>query len=83
MNVLGFLKLNNIYLRSALKHLIQVDEPNFFFHFVTFFNVVSMLPTGHCVFKWILRRHLKPTPSATIYIMFEVISINFGSFKVP
>ena len=21
---------------------------------------------GHCVFKWILRRHLKPTPNATI-----------------
>ena len=21
---------------------------------------------GHCVFKWILRGHLKPTPSATI-----------------
>ena len=21
---------------------------------------------GHCVFKWILRGHLKPTPTATI-----------------
>ena len=21
---------------------------------------------GHCVFKWILRGHLKPTPNATI-----------------
>ena len=46
VNVLGFLKLNKIYLRSAPKHLIQVDEPNFLFHFVAFFNVVSMLPTG-------------------------------------
>ena len=32
---------------------------------------------GHCVFKWILRRHLKPTANATISIMFEVISIKF------
>ena len=32
---------------------------------------------GHCVFKWILRGHLKPTPDAAISIMFEVISIKF------
>ena len=32
---------------------------------------------GHCVFKWILRGHLKPPPSARMYIMFEVISIKF------
>ena len=32
-------------------------------------------PPPHCVFKWILRGHLKPTPNAIISIMFEVISI--------
>ena len=31
----------------------------------------------HCVFKWILRGHLMPTPNATISVMFEVISIKF------
>jgi hypothetical protein len=25
-----------------------------------------LLPPPHCVFKWILRGHLKPPPSATI-----------------
>ena len=38
VNVLGFLKLNKIYLRSAPKHLIQVDEPNFFVPFCSFFQ---------------------------------------------
>ena len=32
---------------------------------------------GHCVFKWILHGHLESTPSATIWIMFEVISTIF------
>ena len=36
---------------------------------------------GHCVFKWILRGHLNPTPRATIEIMFEVISIKFWQFR--
>ena len=31
----------------------------------------------HCVIKWILRGHLKRPPSATILIIFEVISIDF------
>ena len=31
----------------------------------------------HCVFKWVLRGHLKPTPGATIEIMFEVNTVNF------
>ena len=26
----------------------------------------KMSAQGHCVFKWILRGHLKPTPNATI-----------------
>ena len=33
---------------------------------------------GHCVFKWILRGHLKPTP--IIINMFEVIFIKFWLF---
>ena len=32
---------------------------------------------GQCAFKWILCGHFKPTPSATISIMLEVISIKF------
>ena len=32
---------------------------------------------GDCVFKWILRGHLKSPQSATIWIMFEVMSIKF------
>ena len=32
---------------------------------------------GHCVLKWSLCGHLKPPPSATITVMFEVISIKF------
>ena len=32
---------------------------------------------SHCVFKWILCGHLKPTPNAIIINMFEVISIKF------
>ena len=40
--------------------------------------ITSVLVGGeHCVFKWILRGHLKPTPNATISIMFEFISIKF------
>ena len=42
---------------------------------------INNVSSGHCVFKWILRGHLKPTPSATIKIMFEVNT--FGSFEVP
>jgi hypothetical protein len=38
---------------------------------------------GHCVLKWILRGHFKPTPFATMVIMFEVISIYFGSLEEP
>ena len=37
----------------------------------------GQLPPPHCVFKWILRGHLKPTPNAIISNMFEVISIKF------
>ena len=49
--------------------------------FITYSNNQRIgLWGGHCVFKWILRRHLKPRPSATILIMFEVISIKFWKF---
>ena len=34
-------------------------------------------PPPPTVLKWILRGHLKPPLNATIYIMFEVISIKF------
>ena len=33
---------------------------------------------GHCVLKWILRRHFKPPLNATILISFEVVFIDFG-----
>ena len=35
---------------------------------------------GHCVFKWILRRHFKPTLGAAVQIMSEVISLNSWEF---
>ena len=35
---------------------------------------LTLFLPGHCVFKWILRGHLKPPPKATT---FEVISIKF------
>ena len=37
-------------------------------------------PPPHCVFEWILRGHLKPTPNATIRNMFEVISFKYLQF---
>ena len=30
------------------------------------YRAVGIGGGGHCVFKWILRGHFKPTPSATI-----------------
>ena len=41
---------------------------------------VYPLKGGRCVFKWILRGHFKPTPNATIQIMFVGISIIFWYF---
>ena len=43
-------------------------------------NFFGFKPHPHCVFKWILRGHLKPTPNATISNMFEVISTKFWLF---
>ena len=34
-------------------------------------NFFGFKPHPHCVFKWILRGHLKPTPNATISNMFD------------
>jgi hypothetical protein len=38
-------------------------------------SILALPP--HCVFKWILRGHFKPTPNAIIINMFEVISITY------
>ena len=42
---------------------------------------LTLSQSGHCVFKWILFGHLKPPPSLTIKIMFEVIYVkDIGSW---
>ena len=48
-------------LKCPRKIHLKTSAPQFLADQLTLFK-----PGGHCVFKWILRGHLKPPPSATI-----------------